>query len=86
MKCLKIVGAITMKKTKNNWKILTVFLLVLVTGMSGVAFYTGILVPGTGGKEHIIKTYFHYDNVCITALIAILIYLVVDLTQQKEKR
>lgn len=54
--------------------------------MSGFAFYTGILVPGTGGKEHIIKTYFHYDNVCITALIAILIYLVVDLTQQKEKR
>lgn len=81
-----MTGAITMKKTKNNWKILTVFLLVLVTGMSGVAFYTGILVPGTGGKEHIIKTYFHYDNVCITALIAILIYLVVDLTQQKEKR
>lgn len=80
-----MTGAITMKK-KNNWKISTVFLLVLVTGMSGVAFYTGILVPGTGGKEHIIKTYFHYDNVCITALIAILIYLVVDLTQQKEKR
>ncbi|SPN75305.1 hypothetical protein [Brochothrix thermosphacta] len=75
-----------MKKTKNNWKISTVFLLVLVAGMSGFAFYTGILVPGTGGKEHIIKTYFHYDNVCITALIAILIYLVVDLTQQKEKR
>lgn len=73
-----------MKKGKNIWKGISLVLLILVMGISGFVFYTGIIVPATGGKEHIVQNFFHFDNVTTTGLLSVLIYMVASLVEKKE--
>lgn len=73
-----------MNKEMNIWKSVSIILLVFIIGISGFVFYTGIIVPGTDGKEHIVQTFFHFDNIVMTGLLSVLIYMVANLVEKKE--
>lgn len=68
----------------NIWKGVSIVLLIFVIGISGFVFYTGIIVPATGGKEHIVQTFFHFDNIIMTGLLSVLIYMVASLVEKRE--
>ncbi len=50
-------------KKNNIWKYLTITLLVFIVGVSGFSYFTGYIMPDTGGKEKILETYYHFDDI-----------------------
>ena len=61
---------------KNIWKYMTITLLVFIVGVSGFSYYTGYIMPDTDGKEKILETYYHFDDIIPIGLISILVYMI----------
>lgn len=70
---------------KNIWKYMTITLLVFIVGVSGFSYYTGYIMPDTDGKEKILETYYHFDDIIPIGLISILVYMISSQIEGKGK-
>ncbi|MDK4450050.1 hypothetical protein [Enterococcus casseliflavus] len=71
---------------KNIWKYMTITLLVFIVGVSGFSYYTGYIMPDTGGKQKILDTYYHFDTIIPIGLLSILVYMISSQIEGKGKK